>query len=221
MLDDIENTLQSAVLLICSLIAFWRAFCLQSRTWTLLGFFFGSWLLGDLYWTFSLLFYGWNPTDVSVVSDLSWYASYIFLYILLRHAAPPPGGREKRILPWLGFLFTLGMGVYFCTFYIQWNEEQGYHFFLWEKALNNLIYAVLMGLLLFSAIRRLLDRDRDPSQRGLPAVILIFCLLEYGLWTASCFWWDESLLNPYYWFDFLVTVSFFLFLPAVNKAVKA
>ena len=74
-----------------------------------------------------------------------------------------------------------------------------------------------MGLLLYSAIRRLAER----RNRFLPALILILCLLEYALWTASCFWNDELLLHPYYWFDFLLTVSFPFFLPAVRKAVAA
>ena len=220
MLDGIENTLQIAVLLICVLITLVRAVQKRSRTWTLLGFFFGSMALGDLYWTFCLIFYGTSPV-VSIVSDLSWYASYIFLYMLLRHTAPPESARERRILPWLGFVFTLGMAVWFCSFYVFWNEEQGYSFILWDKVLNNLIYASLMGLLLFASIRRIMGRERYPAQRTLCAAVLVFCLLEYALWTCSCFWFDESLMNPYYWFDFLLTVSLLSFLPAVGKAVRA
>ena len=219
MLDGIENALQIAILLICALIALCRAVSLQSRAWALLGFFFGSWMLGNLYWMFCLIFYDTSP-QVSIVSDLSWYASFTFLYMLLRQAAPPEGAREKRLLPWLAFVFTLGMAVFYCAFYVQWNEKEGYHFILWDKAINNLIYAVLMGLLIFSAIRRLIDRDRYPAQCALSVAILIFCLLEYCLWTASCFWFDASLANPYYWADFLLSLSFLLFLPATRKAAS-
>ncbi len=219
MIDALENALQILVLLICVLISASRAVKWQSRTWTLLSFSFGSWVLGDLYWTSCLVFYDTSPV-VSIVSDLSWYASYIFMYLLLRQTSPPGSRREKQLLPWLGFVFTLGMAVWFCTFYIYWNEEEGYHFILWDKMLNNLIYAALMGLLLFASIRRLLDRERHPAARGLCAAILVFCLLEYALWTCSCFWFDDSLANPYYWVDFLLTASMFLFLPATRKAVQ-
>ena len=219
MLDGIENALQIIALLICVAVALVRALRWRSRTWTLLGFFFGSWVLGDLYWTFCLIFYNTMPV-VSIVSDLSWYASYIFLYMLLRHTALPETARERRLLPWLGVVFTLGMAVWFCTFYVYWNEKQGENFILWGKVLNNLIYAVLMGLLMFSAIRRLMDRDRYPNQRFLCTAVLAFCLLEYALWTASCFWFDVSLANPYYWIDFLLTGCFLLFLPATKRAVK-
>ena len=98
MLDGIENALQIIALLICVAVALVRALRWRSRTWTLLGFFFGSWVLGDLYWTFCLIFYNTMPV-VSIVSDLSWYASYIFLYMLLRHTALPETARERRLLP--------------------------------------------------------------------------------------------------------------------------
>ncbi len=220
MLDGIENSLQITVLLICVLITLVRWLRERNRTWILLGFFFGSWVLGDLYWTFCLIFYDTSPV-ISIVSDLSWYASYIVLYMLLWQVSPPESRRERRFLPWLGFVFTLGMAVWFCSFYVFWNKEQGYRFILWDKVLNNLIYASLMGLLLFASIRRLMDRERYPAQRTLCVAVLVFCLLEYGLWTCSCFWFAVSLTNPYYWFDFLLTASLFFFLPTTRKAVSA
>lgn len=201
MIESIENALQIAVLLACTVYALVRAARHKSRTWTMLAFFYGSWALGDIYWLMCLAFYGHTP-QVSVVSDLSWYASYIFLYMLLRHAAPPDGAREKRFLPWLGPLFALGMAFFF----MQWGE-----------VLANLAYALLMSLLLFSAIRRLLDRERYAERRPLSLMILVFCLLEYALWTASCFFSGDGLQNPYYWIDFLLTVSFVFFIPATGK----
>ena len=89
------------------------------------------------------------------------------------------------------------------------------------EILSNLIYAVLMGLLLFASLRRLTDGNGGGRSKALALLILLFCLLEYALWTASCFWTGETLGNPYYWFDFLLTLSFPFFLPAVKKAVAA
>ena len=201
MIESIDNGIQIAVLGICVIAAILKAARYRSRSWTLLAFFYGSWLLGDIYWTVCLFFYNKTP-EISVVSDLSWYASYIFLYLLLRHTSPPEKLEGKKIIPWLEPVFTLGLALFFM--------RRG-------EILSNLIYAGLMGLLLYAAIHRLIER----RNRFLPALILIFCLLEYALWTASCFWNDELLLHPYYWFDFLLTVSFPFFLPAVRKEVAA
>lgn len=56
---------------------------------------------------------------------------------------------------------------------------------------------------------------------GFTEPVLTFTALEYALWTASCFWVSDTLTNPYFWFDFLLTLVLLLFLPAVRKAVEA
>ena len=201
MIESCENALQIVVLTLCVAVALVKAIKYQSRKWTLLSFFYGSWVLGDIYWLVCLIFFNQTP-QVSAVSDLSWYAAYIFLYMLLRRAAPPESARERRFLPWVGPLFAAGMAA----FYMQWGQITG-----------NLIYAGLMGLLLFSAIRRLMDGE----QRFFCVIVLIFCLLEYGLWTSSCFFDGERLMNPYYWIDFILTMCFPLFLPATRKVAAA
>ena len=79
-------------------------------------------------------------------------------------------------------------------------------------------------MLSFQFSRPMLNRSCRLSQYSsnpLPALILIFCLLEYALWTASCFWDEEILFHPYYWFDFMLTASFPLILHAVRKAMAA
>jgi hypothetical protein len=50
---------------------------------------------------------------------------------------------------------------------------------------------------------------------------LCICALEFCLWTASCFWVSDTLTNPYFWFDFLLTAALFALLPATRKAVGA
>ena len=197
MIERIENALQIGTLVVCAAIALYRIVKRRGEAWTLLSFFYGSWLLGDVYWLACLVFYDGTP-QISAVSDLSWYASYIFLYLLLRHTAPPEKPFGAKILPWLGPVFTAGMGVFFM---------------LRGEIAANLVYAGLMGFLLYAAIRRLMER----RSVYLSVLILVFCLLEYALWTASCFWNDEIVLHPYYWFDFLLTVSFPFFLPAMER----
>ena len=205
MIERIDNSLQIAVLAVCLGAALVRVIRRPDRAQTLLALFYGSWLLADLYWVVCLFFYGETPR-ISLVSDLGWYASYILLYMLLREAAPPVSRGERRVLPWLAPVFTLGMAV----FYMQWGE-----------VFSNLVYAGLMGLLLFASIRRLMDPARYARARFLCGLILCGCLLEYALWTASCYWSGESLGNPYYWFDFLLTATFPFFLPATRKGAAA
>ena len=204
MIESLENTLQIVVLVICAGISLYRAVAGQSRLWTIAVFFFGSWLLGDIYWLACLLFYDSTP-QISIISDLSWYASYIFLYLLLIRTAPLEAGMHKRFIVWIGPVLAALLAIFF----MQWGE-----------VLSNLIYASLMGLLMYAAIGRMANKGFYRKQFFLTVLILIFCLLEYGLWISSCFWHTETLANPYYWFDFLLTASFLIFLRAIRKAVS-
>ncbi len=205
MIEQIENTLQIAVLLVCVAVALALALRLRSRPWILLALFFGSWLMGDIYWLVCLIFFGSTPS-VSIVADLSWYASYMFLFLLLQLVVPLETGRGKRILPWIGPLFAAGMAVFF----MQWGEIVG-----------TLICAVLMAMLFYAAIDRLASRDVSGAGRLLSLLALLFCVLEYGLWVASCYWLTDTLAHPYYWFDLTLTVLFPFFLPVTKKAVAA
>ena len=58
----------------------------------------------------------------------------------------------------------------------------------------------------------------ESLENALQLAILVFCLLEYTLWTVSCFDWEDSVTNPYYWCDLLLTASFPFFLGATRKA---
>ena len=205
MIESIDNALQIVSLLICAAISIFRTVKYKSRTWTQAFFFYGSWALGCIYWLLCLLFYDSTP-QISVVSDISWYAALILLYMILRRTAPPEIRGKIGFLPWLGPVFAVGMAVFFMT--------RG-------EIISNLIYAGLMGLLLFSAIRRLTGGKQYRRQRFLAAAILVLCLLEYGLWVASCFWSGDTLANPYYWFDFILTTWFFVLIPAIKKAVES
>ncbi len=204
MIESYENTLQIIVLLVCCGISLYKAVSKRSNIWGLALFFFASWLLGDIYWLVCLLFYDTTP-QISIVSDLSWYASYIFLYLLLNGTSEPDLSSRNNILVWIGPVFAAVMAIFFMF--------QG-------DILSNLIYAALMGLLLYSSVSRLVDRKQYGKQRFLAWMILLLCLLEYGMWTASFFWKDDSLTNPYYWFDFCLSISFLLILPATGKAAS-
>jgi hypothetical protein len=202
LIEIIENSLQTAILLICAVISLIRAAADRSRAWTLTFFFYGSGALGDIYWLVCLLFFGVSP-QITLVSDLSWAASYIFLYLLLRQTAAPEENGKLRLLPWIGPVFSAAAAVYFMQ---------------WGSVLSNLYLAVLMGLLSYSAIHRLMAGERFRKQRLLLVSILVLYLLEYALWISSCIW-EYTPTSPYYWFDILLTVSFPIFIFGTKKAV--
>ncbi|MCR4894090.1 MAG: hypothetical protein K5911_05090 [Eubacteriales bacterium] len=204
MIELIDNAIQILTLIVCVSVSVLRAARFGSRSWTMLAFFYGTLLMGDIYWAVYQIFLERSP-QVSVAADLSWYAAYILLYLLMRHILPPEEVSGKRPLALLGPALSIGMGIVFM---------------MRGEIINNAVYAGLMGLLMYSAIIRLSDASLGKKEYILPAAVLAFCIAEYALWISSLFWNDKALFHPYYIFDLIFTASFPLILNAVKKAVE-
>ena len=81
--------------------------------------------------------------------------------------------------------------------------------------------ACVMGVSGWFSIRGCIwaSRSKDIRRRHIHLAVLLLIAMEYCLWTASCFWTEDSLANPYFWFDFGLTASAALLLFATERAV--
>ena len=209
MIETIVNAVQLIVTALAAGFAAYRFVTSRHRAWLMFGFASGVSFLSNLYWHLYLIFYGETP-HFSYIPDVSWYASYVFLLMLMhevRSVPLPVFTRPRSRLLWLVPVFTAGMGV----FYMQWGDPIG-----------NIIAAVLMCLLIWQSINDLmaLKEEGCKKKRLLYITVLIYCTSEYGAWTASCYWIGDTLLNPYIWFDALLSVTFILLTIAVERAVR-
>ena len=205
MIETVENAAQLAVVSICCGISFVRFRHRRSRLWVLMTLFYGSFLLGVLYWLLYLLFYGYTP-QFRYISELSWYTSFLFLFMVLHLLSDPAERSVRSWIPKLMIVFAAGMSV----LYMQFSS--------W---MSNILSALVMSMLLYHASRGLIcHRKQKPHGRQiwLYRVTLLFCAAEYCMWTITCFYWSDTLENPYFWFDILQTVCFPLFLPAAAAA---
>ena len=206
MIEIVENTIQLAVLLVCAGIALGWSIRDRAGTAMLLFLFLVSYALGDLYWLLYLIFYGHTPR-IFYVSELSWYAAFLFMYMLVQKRAGPEARAFRHPALWLLPVFCVGMAV----FYMHWGDYPG-----------NVICAVLMSLLLYHTVRGLVilrtHREKD-ANRPLYIAALVFCILEYGSWTASCFWTGDTWTNSYFLFDCLMTAYIPFLLASYRKAV--
>ena len=202
MIEIIENAIQLVTTGICTVIALRKGIRLQNRAWIVLALASGVFFLGDLYWELFLVLYGHTP-GYSYIPYLSWYASYMFLLLLLVELRVPRKEEENRKILWIIPVFSAGM----CIFYMQFGDWIG-----------NIITAVFMSLLMWHALDMLLLL-RDSQRAAIFAVVLLFCIVEYAAWTASCFGNYETLAHPYLWLDTLLSAVFLLFPAALGKAV--
>ena len=201
MIETVENAIQFAVVGICCGISVFRFLRSRSRIWVLMTMCYGSFLLGLLYWLLYLLFYGVTP-QFRYISELSWYTAYLFLFMVLHLIGDPQERTVRSRIPLLLIVFAAGMCVLY-MFYSSW--------------ISCILSAVCMSLLLYHASRGLIyhrKQNGDAARRRFYALTLLFCSAEYFMWTFTCFIWTDTLSNPYFWFDFLQTVCFLLFVPA-------
>jgi hypothetical protein len=113
---------------------------------------------------------------------------------------------------WLAPVFAVGMGI----FYIA---QSGWSYFV-----DSMMNMIVMSLLLRHTIGGILYLRKDPAsaarKRWLYILILAVCIGEYGTSVVSCFWMGDTLKNPYFWFDFLLSLAYLLLPAALKKAVK-
>ena len=131
------------------------------------------------------------------------------LLLALTLTLPDAAERQSRTgLCWLAPAFCLPQFVLYVT--------RG-------DLLLNVLMCGLTMMLAWCAVRGLVwaKKTENGRLRRFHGTVLAFTALEYALWTASCFWVSDTLTNPYFWFDFLLTLVLLLFLPAVRKAVTA
>lgn len=209
MIETIENAVQLALIAVCLTVSCVYVVRKKPPNGRILIMFYASYLLGDLYWLLYLMCYGHTPA-IFYVSDLSWYAAYTFLALMLHGLFTEEERKEKCWLVYLPVLFTGGM----CVFYMQWGDYFG-----------NLMSAMLMSILMIYSVRGLIFIRKHPeaeNRRMMFLLTLVFCVLEYCVWTVSCYMDEyEAAYYTYIGFDVLLTVSMILFLPAFRKAVKA
>ncbi|HPD01564.1 MAG TPA: hypothetical protein PLA01_09490 [Acetivibrio sp.] len=207
MIELIDNSVQLAVLTVCCIYSAIRSIRRNDHVWFLLTCFYGAYALGLVYWLLFIVFHSKTPS-ISPVSDLSWMASVLFILVMQNTLRLPGESTYRPILAWTAPVFSTVM----CFFFFHWGD-----YFL------NVLWAALMGACGYQALRGLLWARRQSngmnSSLYFHITVLTFLLVEYSLWLASCFWKTESLLNPYYWFDFLMSATFFTFLPSVKKVV--
>ena len=206
MIEMAENLIQLLVLIFCFGMTCYQFTRRSSKVWLLLSLYYLTMLMGQLYWVLMLVLLH-RSAMLDYVSESTWFAAYLFLFLLARHLLPEGAVPTRSAALWIGPVFTACMAV----FYMQWG-----------KIMSNIFTAVAMGLILQNVTRGLL-LTRGSSARQYPAkrcflAVLGICIAEYALWTASCFWSGETFANPYYWMDLLLTFCMLFLFIAVKEA---
>lgn len=209
MIESTDNGVQLAVFCVCSFVALRRYTTTQHKEWLLVTLTCTCLALGDLYWQLYLMLLHTTP-QYFYVSDLSWDTAFLFLHLLLMIVSTESERGYRHPSLWIPVAFAAAM----CLFYMQWGDY-----------LNNVYLAAITAQIMRHAMRGLLylraNPQADARRRMLYILALTFCLAEYGTWTSSCFWSGDILVNPYFWFDSMVTVAGAFLLPATARLAQS
>ena len=205
LIETIDNAFQLLSLGILAVMTVYRAVTTRNRIWILLYMFYIVIALGNLYWFLYMMLYKETPF-YSFIPDFCWIAAIMALLLLLLYIREGEWKYRQLTAFWPVAVFTFVMSA----FYMRYG-----------KYLTNVLYAVFMAMLIMVTIVGFKNTEKGSGKRRLYLSSLLFCLVEYSLWTASCFDWSGPVfLDPYYFLDVLLTVSYILFYPAARKAVE-
>lgn len=207
-MELIENLLQLLVTFFCTLLSVIAYRKSGRQAYFLLLCFYGCFALGALYWTIYLLLFGLTP-QVFYVSEFGWVSSVIFLRILQATLTSPEERTFRCRRAWLALLVGVPLLVFYCTY---------------GDILSNLIWCGMMILLSFCSVRGLVYANAQTGAarelRYFHIGVLFFVVSEYLLWTAGCFWRNDSLASPAFWCDLLLTLAILGLLPATRRVVS-
>ena len=208
MAELIDNIVQFVVTFLAAVGAGILYYKRRKQAYFLLFCFLGTFSLGTLYWTLHVLLFNRSP-QIFYVSELTWIASYLFLLTLAYTLSTPEERKFKHPALWLVPIICIPQLALYLT-----HGDILFNLLICGQTMAAAWYSV-RGLLY---ARRQSGKPRD--RQYFHIAVLCIIALEYSLWTASCFWVSDTLTNPYFWFDFLLTAALFALLPATRKAVE-
>lgn len=209
MVELLDNLIQSGASLIAFLAAGVFYYRTRQQTVYLLASYLGSFMLGSFHWTLYLLLFDSTP-QVFYVSELAWIVATLFLLSLELVLA----SKEEKKFRHPALLLVPAFCIPQLILYLTRGD-----------ILVNLLMVGLNMSIAYLALRGLIygrkGQGRARDKVYFYAAVLWIIVLEFGLWTSSCFWSSETLSNPYFWIDFALSLSLLTLVPALKKAVTA
>lgn len=207
MVEFIDNLIQVIVTFVCFVWSCTYFHKTGKQAYFILLGFFGCFTFAGLYWTLYYSLFLDTP-HVFYVSEVGWSSGSILLR-LLQYALSDEEERSFRTrYSWISLVIGVPLLIYYYSY---------------RDILFSSITTVIMIILSWHAIRGIVYWRRKgifDYRMRFQIVVLVFVLLEYCLWIAGDFWIGDTVKNPYFWFDFLLTIWRFFLLYVTKKVVS-
>ncbi|MEG2929488.1 MAG: hypothetical protein RR846_08035 [Oscillospiraceae bacterium] len=209
MIEIVDNAVQLLVTTGCAVWAGALAARRKSQAYFILACFYGTFALGVLFWLSYLVIMTYTP-KIFYVSDLSWFASFLFLMLLSASLSEPQERLYKPLAPWVVAALPTAATIYFLFL----GDIIGT--LLWCPLLIVCTYHSAKGFLYAHS-----QHGEQRRRQWIYLAILFVIFTEFTLWTLSYFFKSSTIQNPYFWCDFMLSASLFMLMPAMKNVVDS
>ncbi len=173
------------------------------------GFFLAR-FMSDYFWTVYQLVTGNYPEVSEFTAYLGWNIAYACLFLSLLSFIK----EHDRLYFHPLMLWPVLTNVPLLFLYLRYG---GLLNNLWEVGITTVTMVLCTGEIIYYLRYRIFGTHFP----YFAIIILIFGILEYGMWTASCFSWKSELSDPYIYCSFLSAILVVFFAWAVGKGYES
>ena len=208
-LEDFENLFSLFCTIIGLISALFKFIERPKRGYIFLIGFFLAHFFSDYYWAIYVLTMHSEPNVSAFMAYLGWNLGYVFLFLSGFYL------NEEKLnyshpLMWWPVLTNIPQFILYIQFGGIFNN-------IWQVGTTTI-------LLIFASkdILQYIFHKKDGIHFPyLSFFAFLFLIFEYGMWTSSCFEWNNELVNPYFYFTILTSVSSIFFPWASGKDYEA
>ncbi len=169
------------------------------RVWVLALTVFLADLMSNYYWSIYILVMHDYPNVSSFLAYFGWNVAFLMLPVMQYEARYP---EEKGFVTLLAFL-PVPVNAAQILLYVQYG---GIFNNLWQGTLTTISACLAINSIVYYVKHRK-EGARIPY---VSAVVIFYILIEYIMWTSSCFDWPSEWANPYNYASLLEPLCYFL-----------
>ncbi|MBQ7507615.1 MAG: HD domain-containing protein [Lachnospiraceae bacterium] len=209
-IEDLGNIFSLVCTVIGLLYCLFKYIELPKRGYLYLVIFFLAHFLSDFYWTIYTLIMHSYPEVSEFTAYVGWNVAFVFLFLVVLHFSKAPKKYFHLLMLW-----PLATSIPLFILYIQFGGVLNN---LWQVSFTTLSMIFCTRDLLY--YRKLQRADRGSLPR-VSLFILLLMIVQYVMWTASCFSWPGDLLNPYFYGTLLYSLIPILVVRSAGKDYEA
>ena len=202
----VEDMIPLFFTIIGLLLCLFKYVAYSKRRYLFLIAFFILRFLSDYYWMVYQLIMHDTPSLHNYVSNLGWDLGYaVLLYMIFRYQSPECRQFFHPLMLW-PVLTNLPQLILYLPYDSLLTN-------LWEVGVTTLIMIFCTKSILYYAKNR---KNGVPFPH-LATLILLTHILEYGMWTSSCFEWGGELRSPYFYLNIAASLVVTFYAAAMEK----